>query len=63
MTNSIQRDEPPRNANTLAKWLDEAATASGIAAGRLRRQLGFMVLAAILDDQQRTGPVLRPSGI
>lgn len=34
----------------LARWLDEAANESGVAAGRLRRRLGFMILAAILDS-------------
>ena len=46
---SPNHDAPPRNATMLATWLDLAANTSGITAGRLRRQLGFMILAAMLD--------------
>jgi hypothetical protein len=50
MTNPTHRDAPPHNASTLTRWLDESAAASGVATGRLRRRLGFMILAAILDS-------------
>ena len=50
MTSLTPRSKPPHNANVLGKWLTEAATESGVAAGRLRRQLGFMILAAMLDS-------------
>jgi hypothetical protein len=50
MTNLPPRSKPPHNTNVLGKWLTEAATESGVTAGRLRRQLGFMILAAILDS-------------
>jgi hypothetical protein len=46
---SAYQDAPPRNATLLAAWLDRIANTSGIASGRLRRQLGFMILAAMLD--------------
>jgi hypothetical protein len=51
---SSTHDAPPRNATMLATWLDRAANTSGIAAGRLRRQLGFMILAAMLDSARDT---------
>ncbi|HUF99214.1 MAG TPA: nucleotidyl transferase AbiEii/AbiGii toxin family protein [Ilumatobacter sp.] len=44
------RDKPPHNANVLGRWLTESANHSGIAAGRLRRWLGFMIVAAMLDQ-------------
>jgi hypothetical protein len=52
---SPSHDAPPRNATMLATWLDRAANTSGIAAGRLRRQLGFMILAAMLETARDTG--------
>jgi hypothetical protein len=51
---SPNHDAPPRNATMLATWLDRAASTSGITAGRLRRQLGFMILAAMLDTARDT---------
>lgn len=47
---SPNHDAPPRNATMLATWLDQAANTSGVTAGRLRRQLGFMIVAAMLDE-------------
>jgi hypothetical protein len=52
---SANHDAPPRNATMLAAWLDQAANTSGIAAGRLRRRLGFMILAAMLDTARHAG--------
>ncbi len=49
MTERPHRDKPPHNVNVLGRWLTEAAQHDGVAAGRLRRWLGFMVLAAMLD--------------
>lgn len=43
------KDKPPHNLNVLERWLGEASKQSGVAAGRLRRWLGFMVVAAMLD--------------
>ncbi len=43
------KDKPPHNVNVLERWLGEASKQSGVAAGRLRRWLGFMVVAAMLD--------------
>lgn len=44
------KDKPPHNVNVLERWLGEASKQSGVAAGRLRRWLGFMVVAAMLDE-------------
>lgn len=44
------KDKPPHNVNVLERWLGEASKRSGVAAGRLRRWLGFMVAAALLDE-------------
>jgi len=43
------KDRPPFNVNVLERWLGEAAGQTGVVAGRLRRWLGFMVVAAMLD--------------
>lgn len=43
------RDKPPHNVNVLERWLTEASKLTGLAAGRLRRWLGFMVVASMLD--------------
>ncbi len=50
MPNLPIKDKPPHNVNLLERWLGEASKQSGVAAGRLRRWLGFMVVAAMLDD-------------
>ena len=50
MTGVPTRNKPPHNANVLGRWLTESANHSGIAAGRLRRWLGFMIVAAMLDS-------------
>ena len=44
------KDKPPHNASVLARWLTEASKEKGVPAGRLRRWLGFMVVAAMLDE-------------
>lgn len=44
------KNKPPHNVNVLERWLGEASKQSGVAAGRLRRWLGFMVVAAMLDE-------------
>lgn len=44
------KHKPPHNVNVLERWLGEASKQSGVAAGRLRRWLGFMVVAAMLDE-------------
>jgi len=44
------KDKPPFNVNVLERWLGEASKRTGVAAGRLRRWLGFMVVPAILDE-------------
>lgn len=44
------KDKPPHNVNVLERWLGEASKQTGVAAGRLRRWLGFMVVAAMLDQ-------------
>lgn len=43
------KDKPPFNISVLERWLNEASQQTGIAAGRLRRWLGFMIVAAMLD--------------
>ena len=43
------KSKPPFNAQVLERWWDEAARQTDIATGRLRRWLGFMVLAGMLD--------------
>jgi hypothetical protein len=43
------KDKPPHNVSVLERWLTEASKQTGVAAGRLRRWLGFMVVAAMLD--------------
>lgn len=47
------RNKPPHNVNVLGRWLTESANHSGMTAGRLRRWLGFMVVAAMLDRARR----------
>lgn len=44
------KDKPPFNVSVLERWLNEASQQTGIAAGRLRRWLGFMIVAAMLDQ-------------
>lgn len=44
------KNKPPFNVNVLERWLGKASQHSGVAAGRLRRWLGFMVVAAMLDE-------------
>ena len=44
------KDKPPHNRSVLERWLTEASKQTGVAAGRLRRWLGFMVVAAMLDE-------------
>lgn len=41
--------KPPFNVNVLERWLGEASEQTGVAAGRLRRWLGFMIVAGMLD--------------
>jgi hypothetical protein len=43
------KDKPPYNVSVLERWLGEASKQTGVAAGRLRRWLGFMVVAGMLD--------------
>lgn len=47
------RERPPHNVNVLSRWLTETSDQTGIAAGRLRRWVGFMVIAAMLDNVRR----------
>ncbi len=47
--NPPAKDKPPFNVNVLERWLGEASTQTGVAAGRLRRWLGFMIVAGMLD--------------
>ena len=44
------KGKPPHNVSVLERWLTEASKETGVAAGRLRRWLGFMVVAAMLDQ-------------
>jgi nucleotidyltransferase AbiEii toxin of type IV toxin-antitoxin system len=53
VTELPRKDKPPHNVNVLGRWLTEASQLSGIAAGRLRRWLGFMVVAAMLGNARR----------
>jgi hypothetical protein len=68
------KDKPPFNVSVLERWLNEASQRTGIAAGRLRRWLGFMIVAAMLDQARHAddgeplflvkgGDVLRAFGI
>jgi hypothetical protein len=50
MTDFPAKNKPPHNINVLERWLSEASKHSGVAAGRLRRWLGFMIVAAMLDN-------------
>jgi len=43
------KSKPPFNVNVLERWLGEASEQTGVAAGRLRRWLGFMIVAGMLD--------------
>lgn len=49
MSDIRPKDRPPHNVNVLSRWLTEAAQQSGLAPVRLRRWLGFMIVAAMLD--------------
>jgi hypothetical protein len=49
MTELPSRGKAPHNVNVLQRWLGETAQQTGVAAGRLRRWMGFMVVAAMLD--------------
>jgi hypothetical protein len=44
------RNKPPHNTSVRGRWLTESANHSGTTAGRLRRWLGFMIVAAMLDN-------------
>lgn len=44
------KNKPPFNVSVLERWLGEASQQTGIAASRLRRCLGFMIVAAMLDS-------------
>jgi hypothetical protein len=48
------KDKPPFNVSVLERWLTEASQQTGIAAGRLRRWLGFMIVAAMLDQARHS---------
>lgn len=50
MTDLPPRNKPPHDVNVLGRWLGEASTHSGVAAGRLRRWLGFMAVVGMLDQ-------------
>lgn len=50
MSDLPSKDKPPFDVNVIGRWLGEASAQSGVAAGRLRRWLGFMVVAAMLDS-------------
>ena len=50
MTELPARSKPPHNVNVLGRWLTESANQTGITAGRLRRTVGFMILAGMLDN-------------
>lgn len=65
MTGGPARNKPPHNANVLGRWLTESADHSGVAAGRLRRWLGFMIVAAMLDQARHSdddGPLFLVKG-
>lgn len=65
MTSGPARNKPPHNANVLGRWLTESANHSGVAAGRLRRWLGFMIVAAMLDQARHSdddGPLFLIKG-
>jgi Nucleotidyl transferase AbiEii toxin, Type IV TA system len=47
------KTKPPFNLSVLERWLTEASRSTGQTAGRMRRWLGFMVLAAMLDSPRR----------
>lgn len=49
MTDLPSKDKPPHNVNVLNRWITEASRHSGIEVGRLRRWIGFMIVAAMLD--------------
>ncbi|MBA2471928.1 MAG: nucleotidyl transferase AbiEii/AbiGii toxin family protein [Pseudonocardiales bacterium] len=49
MTDFPIKNKPPHNVSVLERWLTEASKQSGVAAGRLRRWLGFMIVTAMLD--------------
>ena len=55
MTAPAGRSKPPHNVNVLGRWLTESANQTGIAAGRLRRSIGFMIVAAMLDNARHPG--------
>jgi hypothetical protein len=42
------KDRPPANRVALERWITQKADEDGVAAGRLRRALSFMVLSAVL---------------
>jgi hypothetical protein len=45
-----QRKKPPHDVTVMNRWLTQVAADSGVAAGRLRRSIGFMVLAGMLGQ-------------
>lgn len=55
MTGIPPRGKPPHDVRVIGRWLGEASTHTGIAAGRLRRWVGFMVVAAMLDKSRHAG--------
>lgn len=50
MTELQIRSKPPFNVSVLERRLGEASVQTGVAAGRLRRWLGFMIVAAMLGE-------------
>lgn len=50
MTDFPARNKPPHDITVINRWLTQVAGDTGAAAGRLRRWLGFMVLAGMLDQ-------------
>ena len=50
MNDLPSKDKAPIDVNVIGRWLGEASAQTGVAAGRLRRWLGFMVVAAMLDS-------------
>ena len=49
------RSKPPHDVNVLGRWLGEASSKSGVAAGRLRRSLGYTIVAGMIDQARHPG--------
>ncbi len=52
------RDRPAGNIQGLERWLTDWAAEQSLTAGRLRRRVGMIAIAAMIDDLNKPEPRL-----